>query len=155
MYIRVFKTFINILSVLLICLFVVSCRFNSSYINREEDKRDAEQVIAQFYELLKNHQDYKGTYRLFDKRFFEVTDTQKLNEIYDITFEKLGNVENYDIEKWETEAIVGANPKTNYVFLLNVKRSNYTSKEQITLLKEKDDIKVISYHVNSDGLFKK
>ena len=147
------KTVLSIFPVILF-LMLVSSRFNSSYINREEDKRDAEQVIVQFYGLLKN-QDYKGTYRLFDKRFIEVTDTQKLNEIYDISFEKLGNVESYNIEKWETEAIVGANSKTNYVFLLNVKRSNYASKETVTLLKEKDDIKVISYHVNSDGLFKK
>lgn len=154
MDIKLFKTFNSTLPVLLIYLFIVSCRFNSTYNNREEDRQDGEKTIAQFYELLKN-QDYKGTYRLFDKRFFEVTDTQKLNEIYDITFEKLGNVERYDIEKWETEAIVGANSKTNYVFLLNVKRSNYVSKETVTLLKEKDGLKIISYHVNSDGLFKK
>jgi len=150
---KIMKTILSIFPVILF-LMLVSCRFNSSYINRAEDKRDGEQAIAQFYELLKI-QDYKGTYGLFDKRFFEVTDTQKLNEIYDITFEKLGNVERYDIEKWETEAIVGANSKTNYVFLLNVKRSNYVSKETITLLKEKDGLKIISYHVNSDGLFKK
>ncbi|HTO16566.1 MAG TPA: hypothetical protein VLZ83_12400 [Edaphocola sp.] len=147
------KTILSIFPVILF-LMLVSCRFNSSYINREEDKRYGEQAIAQFYELLKN-QDYKETYRFFDKRFFEVTDTQKLNEIYDITFEKLGNVEHYNIEKWETESIVGKDPKTNYVFLLNVKRSYYESKETFTLLKEKDEIKIISYYVNSDGLFKK
>uniref|UniRef100_A0A0N4ZEB5 DM10 domain-containing protein n=1 Tax=Parastrongyloides trichosuri TaxID=131310 RepID=A0A0N4ZEB5_PARTI len=78
----------------------------------------------------------------FDKRFFEVTDTQKLNEIYDISFEKLGDVESYDIEKWETQAIVGTDPKTNYVFILNVKRSNYASKETVMLLKEKDEVKI-------------
>ncbi|HTO16583.1 MAG TPA: hypothetical protein VLZ83_12490 [Edaphocola sp.] len=108
------KTTFNIYTVI-ICLILMSCRFNSSYINREDDKRDGKQAISQFYELLKN-QDYKGTYRLFDKRFFEVTDTQKLNEIYDISFEKLGNVKSYNIEKWETDAFVGANSKTNYVF---------------------------------------
>ena len=145
---------IRIFFVFSISLIFVSCRFNSSYINREEDKRDAEQAIAQFYELLKN-QDYKGTYRLFDKRFFEVTDTQKLNEIYDISFEKLGDVESYNIEKWETQAIVGTDPKTNYVFLLNVRRSDFASKETITLLKEKGEIKIMGYHVNSDGFFQK
>lgn len=140
--------------VITICLFVSSCRFNSSYNNRESDKQDGEKVIVEFYELLKN-KDYKQTYTFFDKRFFEVTDTQKLNEIYDISFEKLGDVESYDIEKWETQAIVGTDPKTNYVFLLNVRRSDFASKETITLLKEKGEIKIISYHVNSDGLFRK
>lgn len=140
--------------VITICLFVSSCRFNSTYNNRETDKQNGERVVTAFYELQKS-KNYEETYRLFDKRFFEVTDTQKLNEIYDISFEKLGDVESYDIEKWETEAIVGTDPITNYVFLLNVKRSNYASKETVTLIKEKDEIKIISYHVNSDGLFKK
>jgi len=143
---------IRIFFVFSISLIFVSCRFNSSYINREEDRQDGEQAIADFYELLKN-QDYKGTYGLFDKRFFEGTDTQKLNEIYYISYEKLGSVERYNIEKWETEAIVGANPKTNYAFLLNVKRSNYVSLETVTLLKGKDGLKIVGYHVNSDGLF--
>jgi hypothetical protein len=145
------KTILSVFPVILFAM-LVSCRFNSSYINREEDKRDGEKAIAEFYELLKN-QDYKGTYGLFDKRFFEVTDTQKLNEIYYISYEKLGSVESYNIEKWETEAIVGANPKTNYAFLLNVKRSNYVSLETVTLLKEKDGLNIVGYHVNSDGLF--
>lgn len=137
-----------------ICLVFSSCRFNSTYNNRETDKQDGEKAVAAFYELLKN-KSYKETYRLFDKRFFEVTDTQKLNEIYNIAFEKLGDVESYDIEKWETQAIVGTDSKTSYIFLLNVKRSNYASKETATLLKEREEVKIVSYHVNSDDLFKK
>lgn len=149
-FLRVIAKFFYIIP---ICLTLFSCHFNSTYNNREADKQDGEKAIAVFYELLKS-KSIEETYRLFDRRFFEVTDTQKLNEIYDISFSKLGNVESYDIEKWETQAVVGTDPKTNYVFLLNVKRSSYVSKETVTLQKENDEIKIISYHVNSDGFLR-
>lgn len=138
----------------LIFLIITGCHFNSSYNNREEDKKDGEIVISEFYELLKNG-DFKATYKLFDKRFFEITDTQKLNEIYNLSLEKLGEVESYEIEKWETEAIIGTDSRTNYVFLCDVKRSNFTSKESITLIKEKDEITILSYYVNSAGFLNK
>lgn len=154
MYLRVFKTSSNILSMVFICLLILGCHFNSVYNNRETDKQDGEKAVVAFYELIKSRS-YEETYMLFDKSFFEVTDTQKLNEIYDISFKKLGNVESYRIEKWETQAVVGTSPKTNYVFQLNVKRSHYLSQETVILLKEKDDIKIVSYHVNSDGFFKR
>lgn len=153
MYIKLVK-FINTLFMISACLVISACHFNSSYNNREVDKQDGEKVVSQFYELLKNKY-YQKTYIYFDKRFFEVTDTQKLNKIYDISFEKLGDIESYSIERWETEAIVGTDPKINYQFLCNVKRTNYASKETITLLKEKGEIRIIGYHINSDGLFKK
>jgi len=143
----------SVFFVITICLFVSSCRFNTSYNNREADKQDGEELIVEFYELLKN-KEYNRTYTFFDKRFFEATDTQKLNEIYDISFEKLGDVESYDIEKWETQAVVGTDPKTNYVFQLNVKRSDFGSKETLTLIKEENEIKIIGYHVDSEGFFK-
>jgi len=136
-----------------ICFIIAGCHFNSTYNNREVDKQDGEKAVSEFYELLKN-KNYKGTYTFFDKRFFEVIDTQKLNEIYEIAFEKLGSVESYDIEQWGTESVVGTDPKTNSQFLCNVKRSNFVSKETITLIKEKGEIKIISYHVNSDGFFR-
>lgn len=149
-FLRVIAKFFYIIP---ICLTFFSCHFNSTYNNREADKQDGEKAIAVFYELLKS-KSIEDTYRLFDRRFFEVTDTQKLNEIYDISFSKLGNVESYDIEKWETQAVVGTDPKTNYVFLLKVRRSSYVSKETVTLQKENDEIKIISYHVNSEGFLR-
>jgi hypothetical protein len=62
--------------------------------------------------LIKNRR-YKETLVLFDKRFFEVTDTQKLMEIYSISFEKLGGIENFDVEKCETQAVLGTNSGVN------------------------------------------
>lgn len=137
-----------------ICLILTGCHFNSTFENRESDKKDGEQVIAEFYKLLK-HEKYKETYVLFDERFFKVTDTQKLKEIYDISFEKLGNIQSCNIDRWETQAIIGTDSKTNYLFQCDVKRSNYASKETIRLIKDKAGIKILSYHVNSDGLFKR
>jgi len=138
----------------LICFSAISCHFNSTYENRDIDKEDGEKIVAQFYESLQSN-DYKKTYIFFDKQFFEVTDTQKLNHIYDISFGKLGKIESYNIEEWQTTAIVGTDSKTNYRFVCNVKRSNFMSKETLIFLKESKGIKIISYHVNSEGFFEK
>lgn len=131
-----------------------SCHLNSTYYNRASEKQEGEKVVAQFYESVKS-KNFKETYKLFDRRFFEVTDTQKLNDMYDVSFEKLGNVLSYDIGRWETDATVGTDAKTNYRFLCDVKRTNFASQETITLVKEKGEIKIIGYHLNSDGFFAK
>ncbi|MBL7718441.1 MAG: hypothetical protein JNL72_06375 [Flavipsychrobacter sp.] len=154
MYIR--RLFISLFFIAIsqTCLFISSCHFNSSYINREEDRKDGEEIIDKFYGLLIN-ENYKESYKLFDKRFFEVTDTQKLNNIYNLAFNDLGKVESYSIEKWETEDIVGTDARIKYLFQCSVKRSNFASKETLMLIKEKDGIKIISYNVNADTLSKK
>lgn len=140
--------------VIVVCLTITGCHFNSTYNNREADKEEGEKVVTQFYELLKS-KNYQETYKLFNKKFFDVTDTQKLNYMYDISFEKLGNIERFHIERWETQAIIGTDPQTDYLFLCEVKRTNFVSKETITLTKENDVIKIVGYLVNSDGFFQK
>jgi hypothetical protein len=151
MEIRVLKI-INGVFVIPICLFVVGCYFNSTYNNREIDRKHGEEVVAQFYELVKN-KNYQEVYKYFSKRFFEVTDTQKLNYIFDIASEKLGDIESFNVERWETQAVVGTNPKTDYFFLCDVKRLNFVSKETFMLTKEKDEIKIIGYQVSSEQFF--
>ena len=121
------KSFIAVMFLLSLAgLGLVSCHVNSSYINRENDKNDGEKIVAQLYDLLKN-KDYVSTYSIFDKRFFQVTDTQKLHEMYEVAYEKLGTIEGYTIENWKTEAIVGTDSRTNYQFLCNLKKTIFTS----------------------------
>jgi hypothetical protein len=128
-----------------------SCSFNSQYINREEDKKDGELVASQLYDLLKA-KDYEGTTRLFSKKFFEVTEKEKLFTIFSTTNEKLGDLQTTQIETWETRRIEGSNPSANYVFVYKNTYNKFPAKETIRLVREEDgQIRIIAYNINSDG----
>lgn len=135
-----------------IFLSISACHFNSSFNNRLEDKHEGEQVVEQFYESLKRN-DFRNSYSFFSSNFFEVTDSQKLAYIFSITVEKLGKLESFSIDHWETEAVVGTDPGTNYLFVCEVKRSKFLSKETIRLSKKDGKVKIVGYQVNSDGFF--
>jgi len=127
-----------------------SCRFNSTFINREQDKDDAEKITNQFYDFLKANE-YSKTYSLFSNSFFEVTDTTKLKNMYTTMHEKLGFIENISLDKWETKIVRGTDAKSIYVLQYFVKRKNFDSRETITLTKENEQIEIYGYKVNSDG----
>jgi len=136
-----------------ICLFFsIGCHFNSTYDNLEKDRKSAEVITNKFYSLLKDR-NYTATYQLFSEQFFAATDTQKLNNIYEVTYEKLGPIDSISLEKWQTQDIRGTDSRTDYAFLYKVKHKNYNSEESIVLTKENGAIKIIGYHVNSDGFF--
>ena len=53
-------------------LIASSCNFNSTYLNREEDKKDAEKVADQFYTLVEKN-DLKNLSPLLSNQFKAVT----------------------------------------------------------------------------------
>lgn len=136
------------------CIGMTSCHVNSTYQNRDEDRREGEKVISELYDFIEKG-NYDEAYKLFDKKFFDVTDTQKLNRIFEVSQNRLGKIKSYTLENWQTEAIVGTDPKTNYFFVCIVKRSNFDSKETVILEKVKSTIKILGYNVNSDGFFER
>lgn len=136
-----------------ILLFVTmtSCHVNSQYINRDEDKKEGELVTNKLYELLKA-KDYEATTKLFSKKFFEVTDKEKLFKMFTMTAEKLGDLQTIEIETWETRRIEGSNPSANYGFVYKNTYDKFPAKETIRLVREEDgQIRIISYNINSDG----
>lgn len=140
----------SILTILLVVT-MTSCHFNSQYINREEDKKDAEKVTSQLYELLRA-KDYESTTKLFSKKFLEVTDKEKLFRIFVITNEKLGDLKTTEIETWETRRVEGTNPSAGYAFIYKNTYDSFPAKETIRLMREEDgQIRIISYNINSDG----
>jgi hypothetical protein len=137
--------------VILILVTLTGCHVNSQYINRDEDKKEAEQVTNKLYDLLRT-KDYEATTELFSKRFFEVTDKEKLFRIFNATSEKLGELKTTEIETWETKRIEGTNPSANYVLIYKNKYEKFDSKETIQLSKDEDGkIRIIGYFINSDG----
>lgn len=140
-------------SLLFACLLLtlMSCHVNSVYLNREEDKKDAEKVTNKLFELIKT-KDYKQTTGLFSKQFYEVSSKEKLFDIFTATNLKLGNLQETKIETWETKRVVGSNPSANYTLVYNNKYEKFESKEIIKLTRDADGIiRIFGYHINSDG----
>ncbi|MDQ0641356.1 hypothetical protein QF042_004921 [Pedobacter sp. W3I1] len=139
----------------LLCLFftLTGCNFNSAYLNREEDKKDAEKVADQFYALVEKN-DLKNLSPLLSDQFKATTSTQKLNDYLTGAVNKLGEIKNKKLDHWETKVIRGSNPSAKYVLYYVVERAKFQAKETVTLTAENDQIKVLGYNVNSEGLFK-
>ncbi|WP_316847052.1 hypothetical protein [Pedobacter psychrodurus] len=139
---------------LLFLLFSLSsCNFNSTYLNREEDKKDAEKVSDQFYALLEQ-KDFKKLSPLLSNQFKAVTSTPKLNDYLTGIVNKLGEIKSKKLDHWESKVIRGSNASSNYVLYYIVERVKFQSKETVTLTGENNQIKVLGYNVNSEGLFK-
>jgi len=134
-------------------LIASSCNFNSTYLNREEDKKEAEKVADQFYTLVEKN-DLKNLSPLLSNQFKAVTSTEKLNDYLTGTINKLGEIKSKKLDHWETKVIRGTNPSANYVLYYVVERAKFQAKETVTLTAENDQIKVLGYNVNSEGLFK-
>ncbi|ARS42783.1 hypothetical protein CA265_25205 [Sphingobacteriaceae bacterium GW460-11-11-14-LB5] len=130
-----------------------SCNFNSAYLNREEDKKEGEKVADQFYALLQQ-KDLKKLSPILSNQFKAVTSTQKLHDYLIGTINKLGEIKSKKLDHWETKVIRGSNPSANYVLYYVVERAKFQAKETVTLTAENDQIKVLGYNVNSEGLFK-
>jgi hypothetical protein len=130
-----------------------SCNFNSTYLNREEDKKEAEKVADQFYTLVEKN-DLKNLSPLLSDQFKAATSTQKLNNYLTGTANKLGEIKSKKLDHWETKVIRGSNPSAKYVLYYVVERAKFQAKETVTLTAENDQIKILGYNVNSEGLFK-
>lgn len=128
-----------------------SCNINSTSTNNESDKIEAETVTNKFYHYLEMNEFDKAK-SLFSNKFFEVTDKEKLDKIFRKTIEDCGNLTNFTLEDWNTFIVKGTNSKSEYILLYNVIREKKQTMEKIGLIKEGDDIKIVSYNVNFDLL---
>ncbi|QNN42511.1 eCIS core domain-containing protein [Pedobacter roseus] len=136
----------------LLCLLfaLTSCNFNSTYLNREEDKKDAEKVTDEFYKLLEK-KEFDKLNSFFSPRFTAVTKPEKLNEFLIATANKLGEIKSEKLDHWESKVVKGSNASANYVLYYIVERTKFQSKETITLTAENNQIKILGYNVNSEG----
>ncbi|WP_145859494.1 hypothetical protein [Pedobacter suwonensis] len=131
--------------------FASSCNVNSTYINREEDKKDAERVANQFYEFLQK-KEFQKVIPLLSTKFKAATSTEKLNDYLNGALSKLGEIKSEKLDHWESKVVKGSNPSANYVLYYVVERTKYQSKETVILTAENNQIKIQGYSVNSDGL---
>lgn len=135
--------------IFLVSISIVSCSYNETYSNREQDKREAEKIIQEFYTSIKENNTEK-TIKLFSKKFFHITSRQQLNEMINWTNEKGGAISNYTLSNWQTLIIKGPNPKSDYSLVYYVKRDSINTQEIFSLQKENDTIKIVGYKINLD-----
>ena len=138
--------------IVLLAVFVLSsCNFNSQYINREEDKKAAEEITNQFYEFIQN-QDFNKSLDLFSNKFWEATPKEQMIQILSATREKLGDLEEINLLEWETRRVEGSNPSANYMLIFKNQYEKYEAIETIKLMKEDNNmIKIVAYNIESMG----
>ena len=127
-------------------LLLVNCTFNTSSENREEDKKEAEQVAQNFYILMKENNS-EDAFKLISKNLFKVTPKEKFKQILNKSSTECGNIKNDSLVHWETLVIKGTNPKSEYMLIYNVKRDIKNTQEKFTLHKEGDSIKIVGYDI--------
>jgi len=146
------KSFIS-LALLSLLFALSSCNFNSTYLNREEDKNEAQKVADSFYKLLQKNE-FQKINPFLSEQFKAVTSSEKLNDYLRGALNKLGEIKSEKLDHWESKIVKGTNPSAIYVLYYVVERTKYKSKETVTLVGENNQIKIQGYNVNSDGLFK-
>jgi len=146
------KSFIS-LALLSLLFALSSCNFNSTYLNREEDKNEAQKVADSFYKLLQKNE-FQKINPFLSEQFKAVTSSEKLNDYLRGALNKLGEIKSEKLDHWESKIVKGTNPSAIYVLYYIVERTKYQSKETVTLVGENNQIKIQGYNVNSDGLFK-
>lgn len=140
---------------ILISFLLISCSFNQTFSNREEDKKEAEEISKKFFWELKYGGNLDTIYNLFGNKFFELTDKEKLLQIINTTQNDIGRVEEYNLVKWETLVVKGSNAKSVYLLVYDVKRGTSKTEETFSMEKNKNgDVKIVGYKVNHDLLNK-
>jgi hypothetical protein len=146
----------KLLSVLVLLVVVAGgCVFSTTYSNRAQDKQEAEKVNNLLFDDLKS-KNYDAAYKLFSKDFFAATNKEKLSNIFTFTQDKLGNLKTAEVSQWETRIITGTNPSADYQFVYKNRYQKYPAEVTIRLTKETGGkLKIIGYHISSDGFFVK
>lgn len=135
---------------ILLLLFVASgCNQNNPYLNREEDKQEAEKVTNELFSLIQERK-FDETLKLFSPEFYKKTSSKRLLDVYIMVSKQLGKLKSFDIQKWETKRLEGEKPLGEYFFIFKTHYEKSDALETIRLAREKNGIiRILSYNVSS------
>ncbi len=138
-----------ILILLVTCFF--ACNSNATRNNREEDKIEAEQVTTLLFQNLQT-KNYAAADTLFSRDFFKVTPKEKLNEVFKVTQEKLGDLGDTHLTDWKTQVVTGENASADYAFFYGNTYKKAIGHITIRLHKDPDNkIRIVYYTIHSDA----
>jgi hypothetical protein len=137
--------------IIALCSSLAACQFNMTYNNRQIDKEAAEKVTNLLFLNLES-KDYKAADTLFSKQFYKSWSKKKLNDIFQMSVDKLGEIQDTNLASWQTKVVSGTDSYGEYVFLYNTRYQYYSGQVAIHLIKDPDGkIRVDGYHIKSDG----
>jgi len=138
-----------------IAFVLAACNFNATYTNDEEDKKEAEKIINDFYNAV-IAEDYATADAFFSPKFFAASPKDSLHRIFDRTKQNLGEFKSNKLLEWNTREIKGTDKKTEYVLVYEVEYSKHKATETISMLKEGEETtaKIVGYNINSPGFLK-
>lgn len=125
------------------------CTCNSTFNNREGDKRDAEKITDNFYALLHFNQ-FQQIKPLFSDTFYAVVDTNELAQYIQRSDETFGTIVTDSLVKCEAMVVRGTNAKAEYLVTYYVTRTKKNTTETFYLRGEPDGIKIVKYNISYD-----
>ena len=140
-------------TIAILSLLIFACNFNSTYLNRESDRDDAKKIGDKYFDFVKNS-NYNASLNLLSDECLAATPKQKMNEIYQSVAKKLGKLQTVTLDHWETRVVKGTNPSSEYVLYYLNRYEKYDAKETLRLAKEGNEIKIMAFNINSEGLLK-
>ena len=136
-------------AVFMFCFIFFGCNFNANvtYENEKAEKENAESIAGMFY-LYISRNEFDSVLDLFSGSFYEVSSKSDLKEFLIDKRKKLGDFKDYTLKNWKTRRVEGTNAVTEYLLTYQVKYSKNQVIEKVTLIKEKDKIKICGYDVS-------
>lgn len=114
------------------------------------DTAPAEVVAKRYFELIKVR-DFDGVLPLYSPQFFATTSKEKWLQDLRKVNERLGNLESYELVRWEIKNSLGTADRGTF-YLLHYKSTyeRQSAIEKITLFKPASggDIKILSHAIN-------
>ena len=139
-----------ILFFFLFALFICGC--DSTLIKQGNMKRESEKVIKNYFEYIEKEQ-YEDAASLYSRDFFGNITKDKWEKQLKQIMLKLGTLKSFKLYQAMT-LVDKSNKNILYSkFIYEVKHSKFNSIETFILKKEgSKKIKILKYHINSDGL---
>ena len=128
-------------------ILIAGCNINATYIDRVNDKTDAEKCINIFYTNLKNNSSKNITW-IFSKQFTKKTNEKEFNEFINKINSQIGILQLTTLDHWHTKVVVGTNSYSDYSFYYYNIYERGGTKETIHLIKENDTIKIDAYNID-------
>jgi hypothetical protein len=122
--------------------------------NQEGDKKEAEKVASKFYGFIKN-KEFRKTFPLFTKQFFQENDTSKFFEFLEQANQNLGDLNEFELDDWQTNVSVGSITSGQYILKYKTKYGNKEVAETFTMLFENEKgVKITAYNISMDSFIK-
>ncbi len=126
---------------------LMGCSFNATYLNRPEDKTDAEAVTNLLFLDLQN-KNYDSAYSLFSDEFYKVTPKDKLKKIFTAIQNEQGDLQEVNLKECNTKIVTGTNPSADYFLIYRNKHQKNYLLDSIHLVRENGGkLKIAFFHV--------